>query len=711
MVNILKQNEWMTYVRSHCKDAGITLQTNTLQPKVDMKNKIIYCPVNEIKIPASAGSQKKVFLQKAIESGYTGWFIKHEMAHLLYSKPFEDMIDQNAPDRQRLFFVTNAFEDIRVNNKLSEKYVGISEEFVEMYDTHRQHLKDKIKQNGGKLQYNAKNIAYIMSDYVNKGKSEFVEEGLVDDKIAQFFKDHREKVYNGFVKSKETDDIVKLAKSLLKYIEKEPEQPEQPQDQKGDASKGGGKNEGDQEEGGKGSGKSDDDKDEKEDDKSKGGGKGNKPEKEDDKDEQENDGSEDNSDDDDTNEQQKKDEPNDKDKGADGNDDGGTDEQSDNSEQNEEKEEEQEQQEKEEETDQTNENWEDNFEDEPEQELEQEQPKDEGDGEEKGFSVDPDIGEFVKSQLSHLNKQLMSSEYRDSVYKYSGKVVTFKGRDLKDDKKLTRYVYGGRRNYSEQLKEDPIIINKVKRILMDYLINEERNRTLFNFKKGKLSTRHLFRVSTDKINPRVFKKKFMGKENNVDLMILLDYSDSMNCGNKIINATNFTFNLNRALKDIKEVNYNITAYTTSQNMGYDQQTQTVLTDNHHFIFKDFGERFDEEGAKYVLDTNNNALTNDYEALKWATREIKKQKNKRKIIFVVCDGCPQVNNVSSTLMEKLTKEQVEYCRKVGIEVYAFGINAWGIEAIYGKGNYIHVDSKTIAQTIGTELLKLLTKGGK
>ena len=251
---------------------------------------------------------------------------------------------------------------------------------------------------------------------------------------------------------------------------------------------------------------------------------------------------------------------------------------------------------------------------------------------------------------------------------------------------------------------------KLRQLLMNWFVSEERNRDLRLIQRGRISSRDLFRVMTEK-KPRVFKKRILGKTNKVDLEILLDHSGSMN-GYKIDKALELGYILNEALKNVKEVNYELIGFTTDGFDSYKYKGHGL--DNVYYVYKAFGQKTDKKVSdllKTSLDNGRRVLchNNDYEALRYAHRRIATQPNTRKIIFVVSDGYPEVGFVSSKLLADKTKEEIRSLRKKGIEVYGFGINT-DLSKIYDKG-FIEIGCEDLHKVISGELIKLIKQGEK
>ena len=247
---------------------------------------------------------------------------------------------------------------------------------------------------------------------------------------------------------------------------------------------------------------------------------------------------------------------------------------------------------------------------------------------------------------------------------------------------------------------------KIRQTLLGWLVDEARNRTLRLTKSGKLSSRDLFRVKTEK-EPKVFKKRIFGKSNSVDLEILIDHSGSMkNYGIPLALKMGYIFN--KALKSIKQVNYEITGFTTK---GFHTRGIHGL-DNVYFVYKRFGEKSNALTEKLLLtdlEDSYNLLchNNDYDAICYGEKQLAKQSNNRKIMFVISDGRPEVNFVSSSVLNTMTRDKIKDLRKKGYEVYGFGICV-NLKDLYEK-NFVAVENiSELAKIVSTKLLSVIQK---
>lgn len=248
---------------------------------------------------------------------------------------------------------------------------------------------------------------------------------------------------------------------------------------------------------------------------------------------------------------------------------------------------------------------------------------------------------------------------------------------------------------------------KTRQVLLSWLTDEARNRTIRQMKSGKLSSRDLFKVKTQK-EPKVFKKKIFGKSNTVDLEILIDHSGSMR-GNTINTALDMGYVFNQALKSIKQVNYEITGFTTD---GY-YPTARFTLDNVYYVYKSFGSKANALTQKLLSKELGSGgrrqlcHNNDFEALNYAEKRLAKQGNDRKILFVISDGRPEVGYISSRTMNTITRDKIKELRKRSYEVYGFGIGV-NLSDLYEQ-NFVKIDRVSeLSSIVSSKLLKVMRK---
>ena len=591
---IMKASEWITYIRSYCEDAGVTLITNTDQVMADVENKIIYCPM-----PDETDEQ-------AVELSLG--FIKHEMAHMLYSTSFNDLATKEEQNDGKFHTLCNAIEDARVEKELGSKYLGIKDDFEKTLETLTTPLFEKLKS----IPYNAEGMGLLLREYLATGSVSAPEE-KIDAKLKKLFEENKEDILKTYSDCKNTEEMMNLAREIYKWFPVDKKESKEQQEQKekdkkdkkmqGAGAKGSGK--GEKKEGDKEKGKSE----------SEGEGESEKGESKEEKEER------------------------------------------------------------------------------AKEELKEIKIKDIA-----------DLAEGLKKMIAGGLSRTYNTHRN---YRFIGKVNALKGEKLIEY--LKNKTYGG--DSRKLPKENPIVVNSLRRVIMNYLTAKARNRTLYNFKKGKIATRHLHRTKFE-ASPKIFKKKLEGTAQTVDICILVDWSGSMCHGygggkTNIALANELMINMNEALHGIKGINYSIAGYSTGDHTRA-VKIDGVSEDVNLYVVKEFGKKFNTEGMALSISGGVNHNNNDYESVKWAYRELIQQKNSRKILFVIADGYPACSGVDGDVLDRLTKEAIQFCWKRNVEVYGFGI---GHDLSELFDHFTMVDGKDMNIDIANNLKNLITKSGR
>jgi cobalamin biosynthesis protein CobT len=168
-------------------------------------------------------------------------------------------------------------------------------------------------------------------------------------------------------------------------------------------------------------------------------------------------------------------------------------------------------------------------------------------------------------------------------------------------------------------------------------------------------------------------------------------------------ANELMINLNEALQGIKGLNYSIAGYSTGDQVT--GKIQGVCEDANLYVVKEFGKKFNEKAMCLAIGGGINHNNNDYESVKWAYRELQGQPNSRKIMFVIADGYPACYGVDGDVLDRLTKEAIQFCWKKDIEVYGFGIGH-DLSKIFD--HFTMVDTDNLNIDIANNLRKLITR---
>ena len=218
------------------------------------------------------------------------------------------------------------------------------------------------------------------------------------------------------------------------------------------------------------------------------------------------------------------------------------------------------------------------------------------------------------------------------------------------------------------------------------LRTQSRCRNIGNRDKGYLD-RNALPMLAKNLTKNVFYTKRQGISLDTTVSILIDESGSM------WGAHEYCRSMAIAIAEVLErlnVKFEILGHTTGQTyqLAYeDKQHFNRVTKMMLFEHKNFNESYRNE--KYRLGSIHHYNCNiDGEALLATFKRAIEQKSNRHIILVLSDGEPSGAKSGG---ERHLTNAVQYCRKNGCEVYAFGIGTDEPEKYYGKDSFIYLPS--------------------
>jgi len=194
--------------------------------------------------------------------------------------------------------------------------------------------------------------------------------------------------------------------------------------------------------------------------------------------------------------------------------------------------------------------------------------------------------------------------------------------------------------------------------------------------QGKINNRALARVQTG--NNKVFKTKIASKESDTAIMFLVDMSFSMvreNDRHRMAFQSVVLFLETLKLTRIKSAVWGYTTKIPTKRPSEEcysveyGRVEPLMT----YIFK----KFDEAYSKKVKNRIGNYINLshvencDGENVNLAVRHLQTRKEKRKILFVLCDGYV-CSSASSKVGEDYLKKVVENSKKRGVEVIGIAI---------------------------------------
>lgn len=201
-----------------------------------------------------------------------------------------------------------------------------------------------------------------------------------------------------------------------------------------------------------------------------------------------------------------------------------------------------------------------------------------------------------------------------------------------------------------------------------------QKKVIHNQKKGKLSTRNLYKLSLPVESANQWERVFKTRDSKIDLdvsvTVLIDGSGSM-CGIKWEHASYALVLLHRMLHTLG-INHELLSFTEQ----YDYPVHTIL--------KGFTDRVPEEKLlKYLGTTSTYAgSNNDMDAVLWAYSRLLEQKTKRKLLIVLSDGQPSSARPLGGYLPGTFKEMCTQIEREGkVELYSIGIMSKSVQQFY------------------------------
>jgi cobalamin biosynthesis protein CobT len=110
--------------------------------------------------------------------------------------------------------------------------------------------------------------------------------------------------------------------------------------------------------------------------------------------------------------------------------------------------------------------------------------------------------------------------------------------------------------------------------------------------------------------------------------------------------------------------------------------------------------------KRCHDSHYSYCTPDLDAMReYAVPQLLLRKEKSKVLFVICDGLPEVgNHVLTDRMRFSYKKYIRVVKSMGIKVFAFGIKT-DVSAFFDN-DWAYVDTDTLGQTLVDKLHEYL-----
>jgi cobaltochelatase CobT len=240
---------------------------------------------------------------------------------------------------------------------------------------------------------------------------------------------------------------------------------------------------------------------------------------------------------------------------------------------------------------------------------------------------------------------------------------------------------------------------------------KENERWQVERERGKIFTRQLASLAVDPGYRTPFKEKFAVDTKNVVVQIVMDLSGSMS-GCQIKIAIESVIAMSMALQKL-DIAHEIVGFNTherklqdeSHNYDYDYYNRIDIY-LKHYLFKDMNSR--KLDALIHADNATNGTCNcDGESIRFFAKRIVDRKEKRKIMFVLSDGEPHINEGSVAILANDLSLTVKQIKQEGIEIIGIGIQTNAVKEFYDE--YIIVNKlEDLAQESMRELKKILLK---
>jgi cobaltochelatase CobT len=262
-------------------------------------------------------------------------------------------------------------------------------------------------------------------------------------------------------------------------------------------------------------------------------------------------------------------------------------------------------------------------------------------------------------------------------------------------------------------------LNILKAKLVKLFLTKQICRWEFDKEEGRINTRKLASVKAG--NRAVFKQKRVSQSIDTAITLLCDFSGSMG-SHGVKNVMKATIMFLEALRTAK-IETEVLGFTTTGNKitgapiagGYAGWAQAQLFSKWArlepivtYVIKAFNEPFSSKVKRRIAIADDAAYAprknnSDPDSVLVAYDRLKKQPQRRKIMFVLSDGAPNARG-NNELKVKHLKQLVVDLEKKGVEMIGIGMGH-DVSDLYPKSIYIN-NTNSIAATIFKELEKIL-----
>lgn len=252
-------------------------------------------------------------------------------------------------------------------------------------------------------------------------------------------------------------------------------------------------------------------------------------------------------------------------------------------------------------------------------------------------------------------------------------------------------------------------VNVMKNKLKRALIAKQQRDFDFGKESGRLDTKRLVKATTG--SPYVFKTRIDREEMDTVVYVLGDLSGSM-CGEKAKVLEESCIALSECFEGTQIV-YKVAGFCNKRGSprsvdgrGKFHRYEALDT----YVFKDYSESL--RTARGSMGNIENAVggnNSDYDFITNAINELKKRPEKRKVLFVLSDGCPSCRSDAST------GEHIKHCKQAILEGTRQGVECVGVGILDSSVKRIYKDCVVVKSvdelsgTVFTKFTNLLLKG--
>ena len=282
---------------------------------------------------------------------------------------------------------------------------------------------------------------------------------------------------------------------------------------------------------------------------------------------------------------------------------------------------------------------------------------------------------------------------------------------------MIEYIKDGDRSACKKFLDDSRqITNSLGRKFRLNLVSETKTRWDAGKRRGKFNNRDAHKVVIGSAK-NVFKTRSISRGFDTTALLMIDHSDSMYPDSIDLAAkTALVFGENL---DPLQIPFGIWGYSTGiYNEGC--KIKAKATDAERKLYTRWGrlwigvyKKFEENWGStrhrcHHMSRNHRYNTYDGEAVRIGAQNLMRRPEKRKLLFVLCDGypcpnCQEYMDVHAAYLKAVVKEI-----ETKIEVFAIGIGHNGVEKFYKNAVAIHT-LNDLPTVMLAELDRMLRKG--